>query len=166
MIIAGLGRVVDNTDSLVSLLAEPKKALDAVKALKAENVKLAKAKKELIGAKSLKAFCEEQEDRAAAAIEAQRRDLEIVKAEERSIIDETKKENKKLATTIGKLNTLKKELDEQEKELFEFNCELDKDSERLAKFQAETKDRMEHALSLKEQYEDKLNDIKARLKGL
>lgn len=167
MFTSGLPSVnTSSTDDLLSILTDNKKAIDTIKSLKEQNLKLAKAKKELLKAKSLKAFCAEQEKLAAKyKLIAEDAIADIAMEREaaaKAAMLETKELNKLKQAVNAKATAVKN----KEQELQAVEASLEEEWTLVDKAAASAKAQAIEGVALQKEYTDKLADLKERMKGL
>ena len=166
MLIAGMSLQQKQADDLLTILADPKKNTDIIKTLKAENAKLAKLRRELIGVKSLRAFCELKEKEAnEEAAKATTSIAEVEKAKQDALAA-VREASQQLQDTTALLN-------EKEARLKKTALDLDlraaanrKVEEALAEYNIRANSSLEAGLALQDEYSDKLADLKERMRGL
>lgn len=166
MITTGIKPANKATDILLDLLSNPKKASDTLKKLSAENAKLAKQTKDLLKAKSLNAYCNEQQELA-------------VEAKQAAVVAKTtiKKERAKYEAyekdVLAKAEELDKAHKQKEEELAVLVLTLKEKQEAIASKEealAKREEKLEgaerRALATRKEYEAKIADLKERMKGL
>jgi len=153
-------------DSLMELLTNSDKTAKTLKELKQEQAKLSKLKKEVLEGKTLAAYKKKVEGELDELVVKQEEYLAATIKDNKDIINEAKKATRvaKAASTvlvkkqIEDMNLLKK-LKEKQEYLEAYEKQLDRQ-------QASVDKQKEYANSLKDEYTDKLVDIKERLRGL
>ena len=155
-----------NSDSLTKLLADPTKAAETLKKLKAESSRLIKVTKELTGTKSVAAFRDDklkQADDAIADMEAAAKQTETARKKAyKSIVDARGRLEKREAKAVLK----EKDLTQLESYLTLRDDNLIKDEQAVAVREDKAVSDMLIATNLKAEYEGKLADLKQRMKGL
>jgi len=155
-----------STDSLLDILSSPKKAEDTLKKLKSENIKLVKATKDLMKAKSLAVYCKEQEKLAEQAKQDSKKAISSIKDAEKKASTKHTKELKAIETAVGILNMKEKEDRERQKELDKQSIIISEIEDTLEDLQERAQAKLRLAEGLKQEYTDKLNDLKERMRGL
>lgn len=155
-----------NVDSLLSVLSDGKKAAETLKKIKAEQVKLQKLKKEVAEGKTLAAYKNKIEKETTELLESAEEKLASFQKEEKALIASSKKETMQAKKAIKALEIKETSLVEQEKEIIELRLLAETLEEKAIKQQEKADKELKYALSLKEEYDNKLTDIKERLKGL
>lgn len=155
-----------STDSLLDLLSSPKKAEEALKKLKAENAKLIKNTKALMKAKSLTAYCKEQENKAEDYKKRAQDAIASIAEEREAASVQNMKEKKAIQTAISSLNKKEKADKAREAELNEFEDVLITAEKQLKELQLNAQAQLERGMELQEEYTTKLNDLKERMRGL
>ena len=166
MITTGIKTANNSSDSLLSILADPKKAETTLKKIIAENKKLTSLTKDLMKGKSVIAFCIEKEK------EAEKAKSYVLQAQDTVSTEKKKFDGYKNKTTA----TLSKRVaDVAEKEeaanvaimtATKLQEEIEAQMSALDLKVESIAIRERKAQELKEEYTNKLNDLKDRMKGL
>lgn len=165
MFVTGLLKDESSSD-LVSLLANPKKAEDMLKKMKAENARLIKATKDLTEAKSVKAYCDEKKKEADVEIKRTKdavAELDKEKANYKKSLSVTKTKLDKREEAVSKRETTVESVAARLKKLEE---DLIKREELISKRESAAEGKFKQAEKVRKEYTDKIADLKQRMKGL
>lgn len=158
--------IIKNSDSILSILSDPKGLTKLVKDLKKADTDAKESLKELTKGKALCAFsksCEKEVEEYKSEVDKAKKQLKSVKDKADKYESEV---NEKLALREMELLQREQRCTTLSEQVARTNLDAD---DRLKQAQRDLKKAqgdMAEAKSLKQQYEEQLADIKARLSGL
>lgn len=156
----------EHADDLVAILADPKRAKKLLDDLKSETKRLDEARKELTKGRTVEAYSKEEKarlDEFDAQLAIDYNELHLAREEFKAEKEKELKKLKDISDSISKREAvaLKKEKDLGDKESKLAGLEkLLKEKEEAAQEAAK------YAAGIRKEYEDKLADLKERMKGL
>lgn len=167
MLFSGLPNVQSKSSGdLLALLANPKKSADVLKKLKAESTSVSKKTKDLLKAQSVTAYCKKKEAEAQQHIQDAVLSIKEVETEKKKAAKVDKTRKSKLDAKELELEEATLLLERVRLDLDKLNEELQERDSRLNKKQTKLDFKMVEALDIKSTYEDKLKDLKDRMRGL